>query len=284
MFLRYVGGLVTVLVVICLLRKPISTYWSPHPWGHFARAFFGAFGGIAAVQAAATMPIAEATVIGLLDRIFVVLLAIAILGEFVGARHWVAVALCACGAFTVLAGRSTFSHLDTTYLVPAGIAFIGALLTAAESISIKMLSVKDVTLSIMLHVSVFGSLLLAIPAVVTWQSHDLALNGAFLLLGPFAIIGQLCIINGFRLADMSVVGPIGYTRVAFAAFLGIAFFGEVPNLSTVLGTVLIVGGGVWLSQLQRPRQDRAPKPDPTTAPRHRDTKRTAIRHSRRMGE
>lgn len=45
LFLRYIGGLVTLLLVVAIRRERLSAYRSPKPLSHFMRAIFGASGG-----------------------------------------------------------------------------------------------------------------------------------------------------------------------------------------------------------------------------------------------
>ena len=50
---------------------------------------------------------------------------------------------------------------------------------------------------------------------------------------------------GFRDVDLSVVAPFRYTYLLTSALGGFLVFREVPDAWTVVGAVLIVGGGVY---------------------------------------
>jgi hypothetical protein len=54
----------------------------------------------------------------------------------------------------------------------------------------------------------------------------------------------------FRLAAVSVLGPVSYSWIVFAAILGFVLFGEVPDDGTILGAVIIVIGGIRLALLK----------------------------------
>ena len=69
LFLRYVGGLITLVAVVWRFGDSFKSYRSDKPSSHMVRAFFGAFGGGAAIYAAANMPIVDATAIGLLQAV-----------------------------------------------------------------------------------------------------------------------------------------------------------------------------------------------------------------------
>lgn len=251
LLLRYAGGFLTVLAAAASTRRATDGLRSPRPGQHLLRACFGCFGGLAAVYAAAHMPMAAASAIGLLDGLFIVLLAVVMLGEVVGWRHWLAGLLCAVGAFGVVAFQASPVKEATNLAFPAAMALLGALLMAFEAIYIKRLTRDDPPLAILAHVNLFSFLLMLGPALWSWKPIGIWPVLACLSLGPLAILAQYCTIRGYRLADMAVAGPIGYSWILFAALLGLAAFGEVPDSRALLGCTLILAGGYWLTRLPR---------------------------------
>lgn len=250
-FMRYIGGLATLLAVALVRGEPPSAYRSPRPLAHLARALFGVSGGAAAIHAASRMPIVDATAIGLLHVVFVIALGMAFLGERIGARQWGGIALCCGGAAAVVLSGGAFGAFDASYAVPGAVALTGALLIALEAIMIKVLSMAERPMSVLLHVNAFGLMLTAGPALMTWGSADPAMVLSLMLLGPIAISAQYTIIRGYRLADVSLLGPVDYTWLIFAGGLGVVFFGEVPGPLAVAGCLVIVAGGCLLSMVKR---------------------------------
>ncbi len=254
LFLRYIGGFLTLTAITYLSGKSLKFYASRQPSSHFFRAVFSAFGGVSAIHAAANMPIVDATAIGLLEAIFTVLLGVLLLGERISRPHWVAIIISFSGAAVMMASKGAFQSLHAGYLWPAAFALLGAILIACESIMIKILTSSEKPMTVLLYVNAFGLLLLSVPAVLTWRSTLLLDNLPFLLLGPFAITAQYFVIRGFRLADVSVLGPVSYTWIVFAAILGFFVFGEIPEAGTVAGAAIIVVGGVKLALLKPERE------------------------------
>jgi len=70
------------------------------------------------------------------------------------------------------------------------------------------------------------------------------------MLGPFAILGQYFTIRANELASVSVLAPLSYSSLVFAAIIGWVFFAEVPAPGVALGAAIIAGGGILLA-LQR---------------------------------
>ena len=248
--LRYVGGFLTLGGIVVFARKGVRTYFSRRTVSHLFRAIFGCYGGVAIIYSSANMPIVDATAISLLYVVFVIPLGVIFLGERIRRTQWAAIVLSSLGAATIMMSRGAFQGFDTSYLWPAFVALAGAILVALEGIMIKTLSQTDKALTVLLHVNFFGILLVAIPAAATWRSNELLYNLQFLLLGPIAITAQYFIIRGYRMADVSIVGPIDYTWLVFAALIGYLFFGEVPTIEIVLGSSLIAAGGIVLAAMR----------------------------------
>ncbi|WP_158264292.1 DMT family transporter [Nitratireductor sp. StC3] len=251
LWLRYVGGLATLGAVVAATRQPPQRLVSRRPRSHLLRATLGASGGMAAIQAAAGMPIVDATAIGLLQVVFAIGLGVWLLGERIGSRQWSGIVLCTAGAATIVASKGAFRDLDAAYVLPAAIAAAGALLVAGETIMIKTLSVREPALTVLLYVNAFGIAILAAPAWLAWRPLGLTGLWPFVMLGPIAITAQFCIIRGYRLADVALLGPVDYSWLVFAGILGLVFFGEVPGPASYAGAALILAGGLVLARVRR---------------------------------
>jgi drug/metabolite transporter (DMT)-like permease len=256
LFLRYIGGFATLLLVVAARRERLSAYRSPKPLSHFMRAVFGASGGGALIYASANMPIVDATSIGLLYVVFVIPLGVVFLKERLNRQHLGAIAICCAGAMLIMASRGAFTDFHLAYVFPAGIAILGAALLAVEGLMIKMLSTSDRAMTVLLYVNAFGILLMAGPAVMQWVPLSVESAVSFILLGPIAVTAQYCIVQGYRLASLSIVGPVDYTWLIFAGLIGFLCFGEIPTLGVVSGSAIIAIGGIMLAIVKAPASER----------------------------
>ncbi len=251
MGMRYMGGFLTVCVVIMISGTKSSSLKSPKPSQHLLRACLGIGGGACMIHAATQMPIADATAIGLTKGLIVVALAALILRERVTFRHWLAGCVCACGAYIVISGSLSLDTLG--YAATEGIiaALAGALFMSFEVLLLKVLARRENALGVLVYVNGFGALLLIIPTVYLQQYGGFTWSQLlpFLLLGPLAIAGQFCNIIGYRYGDVVVLGPINYTWIIFATAIGVLVFNEIPDVSTLVGATFIVAGGIGLIRL-----------------------------------
>jgi len=253
MFIRYVSGFSTLLIVASLTKTPFTSYRSNKPLSHFYRSICGSIGGICIVHASVIAPIADVTALGLTDGLITVLLSVIFLRERLGKHQWIGGVLCAAGAFVVVWG-STSDELLGSFSFGLWLALLGALLISVESILIKVLTFSEKPITILLYVNLFSMLILSIPAFYNWETPGLAHLMFFILLGPISIFAQYCWILAYRLEEVAVVTPINYLWIVFAAFLGYAFFNETPELYTLLGSSLIVLGGIVLSKRKKRMQ------------------------------
>ena len=249
-FLRYVTGFATLLAVVSCKGESLRAYRSDRPFSHALRAIFGVSGGFALIYASAEMPIVDATALGLLYVVFVIPLAVFILKEDVTKQHLAGIALSCAGAGFIMISRGAFAQFQPAYLWPAAIAVAGAALLAVEGLLIRVLSHADRPLTVLLYVNGFGIVLLALPAALAWKEMSLSAMVPFLLLGPIAIAAQYCIVRGYRIASLAIVGPVDYAWLVFAALIGVLFFNEVPTTGVLAGSAIIAIGGIVLALIK----------------------------------
>lgn len=95
-----------------------------------------------------------------------------------------------------------------------------------------------------------------LPAALEWKSLSFEAYASCLALGPLSVLAKYCTIRGYRMAPLSIVGPVDYSWLIFAAILGFAVFRETPDASIYVGGGLIVAGGLLLSRVRRRRSPR----------------------------
>ena len=66
------------------------------------------------------------------------------------------------------------------------------------------------------------------------------------LLGVFALIGQLCILTGYRNAPAAVVAPMQYSQIIWAIIFGTLFFNESVDTLTLVGAAITITAGILM--------------------------------------
>jgi len=250
MSMRYVGGFLTMLVFVFASKTPPAALKSPKPSRHFFRACFGVGGGVFIIHATSVMPAANATAIGLLQGVLVIVLAGFLLKERITGLHLLAGFTGLLGAGLVVSQSIKITESGFGSWEGIFAALLGAFFMAFESLIIKFLSSKEDAVRMLLYVNGFGALiasvLLAIfSGLVVFEDANL---WKFLIVGPLAIVSQFFNIRANMRVNASILAPVSYSWILFAALLGFFMFDEVPSMVTFVGSGLIVAGGVIVSR------------------------------------
>jgi S-adenosylmethionine uptake transporter len=84
-----------------------------------------------------------------------------------------------------------------------------------------------------------------------WSVPGWADLGLMALCGLIAGIGFYCLTQAYRVGRASMVAPFEYVALPWAALWGWVAWGELPDLITVGGVVLIVGSGLYVLRRER---------------------------------
>ena len=164
-----------------------------------------------------------------------------LLGESVGWRRWTAVTVGFAGVLLIV--RPWGEAFDPALILPVAA-------TAA-------LATRDlVTRRVPPHVGTFALSAWAYAGVLLAAAVSLAVEPrlavptlpnllpiAALLL--FSTVGYYAVTESMRVGEVAAVAPFRYTRLVFAAVLGLLFFDEVPDSVSLMGAALIIGSGIY---------------------------------------
>ncbi|WP_420344208.1 DMT family transporter [Paenirhodobacter sp.] len=191
-----------------------------------------------------SMGLAEAAILFDLNPVLITLGAALFLGEHIGPRRIIGIAVAFLGALIIL--RPGLSAFDPMGLVVVGSALsytVGNLLT-------RMVRQDALATSIIWSASV-GTVLSSLVLPFVWKEVALWDLPVFLAIGVLGTIGQVLVIRAFSLAEAGALAPIGYFGLVFSGFWGWVFFGHLPDQWTVIGALVIVGAGIYVWYRER---------------------------------
>ena len=203
----------------------------------YVRALFEIIGRLFYVLAISLIPLSTATVIIQATPIVVVAGAAIIFGEKVGWRRWTAILLGLFGVIVIIQPTAeSFSFLSILALIGM-IGFAGrdlASRAAPENLSVFILGLHGfIALA-------FSGLIYTIWDDANFVMIDIDTIGFMVGAVVFGVAAYSCLMKAMRTGEVSTVTPFRYTRLIFGVSLGVFFFNESLNYSTVLGTILIV--------------------------------------------
>lgn len=205
---------------------------------------------------------------------FIVLLSAFFLREPIATMQWIAVSLGLIGVlFVVRPNGADFTALSLIPVIAAFLYAVAAVLTRA-----KCQNENPAALAISLNIA-----LVVIGALASiWlriSPSDYAANYPFLFsqwsglrvqtLGIVVVMAILIVgvsiglARAYQSPHPQVIATFDYAYLIFAAFWGFVFFGEIPQLWTLIGIILIVLGGILVvvsrKGLEEPKLDKLPE-------------------------
>ncbi len=206
---------------------------------HLLRASVGLTAMYGLFYVVAHMPLAEAFLVKLTSPFFMPIIAAVWLGETIKPRTGWAIALGFLGVMFIL--RPGMENFSPIALVGIGAAALASL----AKVTIRHMGQTEPSTRIVFYFGLFSSLLSAIPLLWAWQTPLWSHWPWLLLMGLVATIGQLALTRAYRIANPGQIGPYVYSSVIYGASLGWFIWGEVVLISTMIGSALIIGAGIW---------------------------------------
>lgn len=184
---------------------------------------------------------------------FVALMAGPLLGEWVGARRWIAILVGFAGILLVVQPWSGGIH-------PAAFLSLAAAATyALYSITTRMLVPYDSSPTTLFYSALVGTIAASLPLPFVWQTPTEPLvYGGMLFLGAIAGAGHFVLILAHARAPAATLAPFIYTQIIAMVALGWLLFGQVPSLWTLAGAAVVIGSGIYLILIERRTRRRAP--------------------------
>ena len=241
MFFRGLFTFVPILVIVALRSGGLEQLASRNIKGTAMRAVFGAGTSIFVVTSLAFLPLADALAIIFTYPIILTALSMPMLGESVGWRRWLAV--CVGFAGLLLMVKPGAGGIPYYYAFP----LLTALLAALRDVATRRLRSDDSAISILFYSMVAGLIVGAasLPAFgAHWPSP--AQWGLFAIAGILSALSHLLTIQALLWAPGGTTAPFRYLTLVWAALIGYAVWGDVPDAWKLSGAALVVGAGLFI--------------------------------------
>jgi drug/metabolite transporter (DMT)-like permease len=213
---------------------------------HLLRGVLGIAMMASFVYALRTLPLSTAYSIFFIAPLLITALSVPLLGERVGPRRWVAIAIGLLGVVVLLrpSGEGMLSLAALAVL-------LAALMYAVSAITVRWLARTDSTQAMvvwLMALMALGAGLIAWPHWVAIRPVD-----AWLIcgVGVAGALGQYTITEAFRLGEASLLAPLEYTALVWGVLLDATLWGVLPDAVTWAGAAIIVSSGIYLLRRER---------------------------------
>lgn len=201
----------------------------------------GSFGCLfAALQ---TIDLSKMTALLQTIPVFVTLLAPFLLGETVGWRRRMAVAIGFIGVVLII-DPSTGNWLNKGVLLGLASPFFGALML----LSLRRLGQTDHPSTTALWYNIIGAVVffgVSVSLDIAWpDTVDILV--LLCLIGVMSSFQQFFLAHSYKLAPASVLAPLRYLSVPFGVGASVVFFDEILTPSFFIGTAILISASFFI--------------------------------------
>lgn len=237
----------TFLVMMPLiLRAPLKVFVTTRPFILIFRSVVGFFGVNLSFYAYQQMPLADANALSFTRTLWVVLLAAVLLREPLGMQRIVATITGFLGVLLIVQ-----PHPGGQLGLPAVAALVAALLLAGTVTGMKIMTRDHSTTTLMSWAALLGLLLSIPPALFVWRWPTLPDLLLLCCMGILGSVTQACYMKGMAIGDATHMAPMDYSRLVFAVIVGYAWFGTVPGLWTIVGSLIIIAATLYITLVDK---------------------------------
>jgi drug/metabolite transporter (DMT)-like permease len=238
-FFRSLFSLIPCYLIV-LPRAGLHVWWTERPFDHLKRALSQLCSMTAIFIAFKLMPLAGAVAISFSAPLFTTLFSVLILKERVGVHRWSALAVGFMGVLIVTnPGAGTLQW-------GAVFALVNAVMISSVAVAIRKMAATESTETLLIYQLTLLAFLTALllPFGFAWPAPSDALFLALAGLGNG--VSQYWWTKSLHLAPASAVVPFNYLSLVWASIAGFIVWDDVPTSGLLLGSVVVVGSGLYI--------------------------------------
>lgn len=177
--------------------------------------------------------------------IFLMVGAAVFLGERFGIRRALAGAAAMVGAVIILRpGTDAFS-------IYALLPLAGAVTYTIYALTTRFVGPHEAVWTSLFYTATLATLTLSAAVPFFWQPLDRVDVALMLAMGGFGTLGQLFLIKAFSTTEASILAPFIYVSLLFSTLWDVVLFGILPDATTYLGALVIIGSGLYVWHRER---------------------------------
>ncbi len=187
------------------------------------------------------LQLAETTTIVFATPFAIALIAGPMLGEWVGWRRMVAIAIGFLGVLVVM--RPGLGGLHPA----AFLVLLSVICYAFYNVLTRMLAGIDPSETTMVYSGLAGLVVMTPVLPMVWTPPETGLVwGLLVLTGLCGAVGHWLVIRAHNYAPASTLAPFIYTQLVWMALAGLLVFDQWPDRWTLVGGAIVVGSGLYL--------------------------------------
>lgn len=191
------------------------------------------------------LPVADTLAIFFVQPLVLTLLSPVVLGEHVGWRRWLAVAVGFAGTLIIIRPGLKEVNLGVLYSLLSGTSLAIYLLLT------RRISGRVTALVTTFQTNMIATVILTLTMYWLWVDPSPWQWLLMFLVGLIAVVGHYLIVRSYDHAEASLLAPLAYTEMITAVIAGWLFFGDFPDNWTFAGVAILVACAIYISWRER---------------------------------
>ena len=189
------------------------------------------------------LPLAETTAFVFISPLLVALLAGPLLGEKLQLRIWLATLAGFAGVLLIVRPGGAMHGVGVVYALGSALCY------AMYQILTRKLSSTEPPMRQLFYIALVGSVCMSFALPFFWTGILPSPIHALLVLslGAYGGAGHFLLIRAFHETPASSLSPMIYFQLVWAILLGWIVFGQLPDLPSVVGMLVIGASGLSLA-------------------------------------
>lgn len=236
------AGLAAAMMLPWVMRSGLSCLQTKRIGLHAMRAAFLYAATLTWIYAVGHMRIADVTAILFAAPLFTVVFTFLFLGEAVGPHRLAALVLGFLGVLVIL--RPGIVEIT----LPVLLALVSAAMFAASHATARALGTTEKPNAMVFYLYVLAAPMALGPALFDWQIPTWTDMGWLIVLAALTLLAQQGLTRALIAAPASVVMPFNFLQLPIVAVYGLVLFGEMSDLWTWAGAVVIFSSSYYIAR------------------------------------
>ena len=240
LFVRTAISLIVIAGFI-LPKTGLAVYRTTRLGAHVARIAAQATAQVCLMIAFSLMPLSAGVAINFSAPLFATLAAALFLKERVGGARWLALVVGFCGVMIVTGLRAD------TFQLGALFALANAMLYGGVTVAVRGLTATESTETLVMYQMTLLTVIFAALLPLGIRMPDTGFDAMLMLgIGLTNAFGQYWWTRALHLAPASAVMPFYYFMLVWSIGLGFLVWSDVPTVSLLIGSAIVVASGLFL--------------------------------------
>lgn len=225
-----------IFATIVIIKKHETFRWKKEDFKFLMlRAFFGTLGLLCNFYAVDHLVLSDASMLNKMSPFFVIILSYIFIKERINFVQMSAVVAAFVGSLFII--KPTLSNMD---LVPSLIGLLGGFGAGAAYTAVRYLGKRGVRGPLIVFFFSAFSCLVTLPFFIVMYEPMSWLQVVYLLCAGLAAAGgQFSITAAYTFAPAKEISVYDYSQVIFTAILGFILFGQIPDVYSIIGYLII---------------------------------------------